>query len=1336
MSAHYDALLEVREFAVAKTGLPRWFWRLSDRAGGLVAESAVDLARDEDAVRARRFRAFLTDPHAFMQHGRFGEPGEERMGRDLGDWLRRTVLTKRIWDGLTAHGPATVLLRLDPNGPEREVIGYPLVLAADGGGSLADRLVTFVHDIDPRRPAAPPDPARETRPLHVVGFFGRTATGEPLDLHAEQSQVLGTIENAAADGRGMDITRRALSYHVTKEQVGEHLGNARRGDNRQEADWAMILHLAGRGTPGTWSVGEGAHEHIPVTAQDLCGKLRGSGNDRRLRLVVMTTRPASSPSLADRLAMFRIPSHTEPEPGVTDSCSAVGGLAVDLAVQLGCPVLAFRHRISDQGAVALMVSLYDQLLTRGLSLPRALAAAIEECRDVLSPLDVAAPVLYGAQACGLTLNPPQPPRADELTYRSAPSLVGHHEPMWSASRVLARLAGDGHNGVVLHGMPGVGKTTCADELISLYQHRYRDVLRHVLGSPGDEPPDEVLRRFLRELLQLPAMRPYLDADGVTVEERLDEVMADDLEFERMSRAVEQRITGNTKEYALVALLDVGELTVARPQDARAVDDGPWRDPRWARLISAMTLPDAPGFRLLVTSPRPLRLDRDRLLDVPMPLPAPAEAFLHAQGLPSLGPLIDAAARDTADDEDRKLIHDVLSRAAGHPGLLRFADTVAGERDGRARLRRLADLDMDPRAWRGKEAEQPPSAWTGIEEWAHETMGCIPEEDPRHLLLLVLSRLRPRDLVLSFVDGGEPGLPAVVWAGLRRRRLGLPPEERTGEEDDGGGLHGETRELDDLVTALARDGLVSRTRRPGSSEVRIRIHPAVALAVDPRRRIGTEDGDVLRSEVDRIACRHTAGLAKRALRRRTHGGTADVLRLISSALPYLERVEDWSTYLLLVAALMTRSRRDRGLSDMVRRLERITGSIPQDDPDPGLSTMAQRLYGVFEDLKRGDRRPGLSALLGTGQGDPDVDGSPLAVAMSVVILSGLRDTGRLAVAERVGGDYLDRLVPGARVGLVASAVEVEVLRVLLDAGRLPEVLDRFPAAAEALADARFRGSVDTHWADGEILRQKLFTIRRDTHVQLAAEASGAAEGVHRDRARADHVLLGRCFVPDGEGTAGAVKRHLHLVEGCLLELEPRLHGDRNELTKLDNDLVAHVHDVELSGDIVLVAMTDSARARVQRAHAGLARAEGNGEAEGTAMKEACYYELNALRLFYAQGTPMDVGACHRRIGDDQLRCEEDRVRRDASAHHMYSALLGELTDAHVLRGREEDRERWRRDPSAPGGVDELCDRLRGAFRSPQDPADVPIEIDPKKFLLRMVDDEQDLASGFRRLLGDS
>ncbi|MET9892850.1 hypothetical protein ABZZ47_22070 [Streptomyces sp. NPDC006465] len=1319
-------MLEVKDFAGADTGLPSWHWRLTDKAG-TSTEYEVDLAREEGASGSRRFRPFLTDPHAFMRHGRFGELGEERIGRDLSEWLRRTILTEALWARLR-DGPATVLLRLDPNGPEREMIGYPLVLAADEEGSLADRLVTFVYDVSgSTRPWAPPR-AVEMRPLHFVGFFGRTATGEPLDLHAEQSQVLGTIENVAADGRGMDITKRALSYHVTREQVGEHLGNARRGDNRPGADWEMILHLAGRGTPGTWSVVDGAHERTPMTARELGGMLRRSDNHRRLRLVVMTTRPASSPSLADRLAMFRIPSHAEPDPDPADSDPPHGGLAVDLAVELGCPVLAFRHRISDQAAVALMVSLYDHLLARGLNLPRALAAAIAACRDVLSPLDIAAPVLYGAQACGLTVSPPEPPRADALSYESAPSLIGHHDPMWSASRVLARLVGDGPAGVVLHGMPGVGKATCADELISQYQHRYRDVLRHAPRSREGESPDEVLRRFLRELLQLPAMRPYLDADTARLEQRLDAVMADGAEFERMSRAVEQRITGNTNEYLLVVLSDVGELIVTRPQDARGTDDGPWRDRRWARLIGAMTLPSARGFRLLITSPRPLRLDQDRLLDVPMPLLAPAEAFLYAQSLTSLGPVITDAARDTSDEKDRKLIHDVLSRAAGHPKLLSFADTVAGEPDGRARLRRLAAMDTE--GWQTHGGEQPPSVWTEIEEWARETIWCIPDEDPRHLLLLVLSRLRARDLVLHLDDGTEPGLLAVVWAGLRRRRRDLPPEQRTGDEETGS-LHGETEELDALVTALARDALVTRTQRPGGFEVRIRIHPAVALAVDPCLGTGVEDGDELRGEVDRIACRHVAGLAKRALRHRTHGGTADALRLIPPALPYLERVEDWSTYLLLVAALMTRSRRDRGLSDMVQRLGRITRSLSRHDSDPGLYTMAQRLYEVFETLERGGRKPGLSALLCTGQGDPDVDGSPLAVAMSVVILSGLRDTGRLAAAKKVGGDYLVRLVPGARIGLVASAVEVELLRVLLDEGRLQEVLDRVPAAVEALADVRFRDSVGTHWADGGILRQKLLTIRRDAHVLLAAESSGAAEGAHRLQARADHIRLEHCFGPDGEGT---VKRHLHMVEGCLLELEPLLQGDRNELTKLDNDLVAHVREVELSGDIVLLAMTDSARARIQRAHASHARADGDQRAEHAAMKAARDYELKALGLFYAQGTPMDVGACHQRMGDDQLRCEVPRLREEATAHHMYAALLGELTEAHVLRGRKEDRRRWRGDSGAPSGVDALCDRLREAFH-PDAPESVPIEMDSKKFLLRMVDDEEELASGFRRLLGD-
>ncbi|WNM31545.1 hypothetical protein RKE30_14570 [Streptomyces sp. Li-HN-5-11] len=1355
MPGDYDALLEVLDFAKDDGGAPRWWWRLTTGRGetSRQTKAAVDLTG-----AGGEYYRFLTDPHGFMWHKRFDETGRANLLRRLGRWLRESVLTQEIWGVLPMDRPSTVLIQLDVDKAEREMLAYPLVLAADEGGSLADRRLTFVHDVGHSRGADQDTRASADAPLHVVGVFNRSKSGEPLDLHAEQCQVFDKVRRIAADGRGLDITRRTLSYHVTHGQLNELASDAKRSMYRRDVGpWQLILHLADRGDPGSWSVAADDPDpqtpssgKSPMSVQDLWAMLQTGGHHQRLRLVVITTRPASSPSLADQLQLFGIPSHVEPEPGTGTEAEAgakpdSGTLAVELARQQGCAVLAFRHRIADQAAVAFLVKLYEYLLARTLALPQAVAAALADCRPAMDTLDAAAPVLYGAEACGLIVNPPLLPKTDEpLEKDSAASLIGHHDPMWTASEIIARIREA--NGVVLHGMAGVGKTTCATELISQYAGTYREVVRYPRkGTRMAADPSEALKGFVEVLLQQEMLQQAMlrraraaGEDGLPAPESL---LADELTFDRFCKDVEENLTEMGTGYVLVFLSDIDHLITRRPRDMHPSPgefppgEGTWLNERWNRLIKAMTEPKSGGFRLLITSPVPLRLDQERMPDVPVPLLAPAEAFLYARSLPRLGRLISDAARDVSGESGRRLVRKVLSRAEGHPGLLRYADDLAGQPGGEDRLRSLAAATVGEL---GQGApEELPEAWRKIEEWADNAMEEVPPGDPRHLLLLVLSRLRPAHRVLYLGDGQAPGLLAEVWAGLRSRRRELSPHGTEVERPEGEARqgNGEVEELSELLDSLSRSCLIDCLHLPGGEQTTIRLQPAVDFAV--RRWHDRIPGDVmaLLAEVDRIAIQHTAGRVKEALRHRTHGRTADVQRLIPEALPYLERVGDWDAWLLLVAVLMARSRRGPGLKAMVRKLKEVADTM-----EPRSSArfeMAQRLSQVFKALDEGDR-PGLSKLLGEGPGEPVVDNSPLAMAMGSGILSGLRDTGRLEVAREVGDDYLRHVRPATRVGLVPSAVEVELLRVMVDQGEVSQALERIPSAFESLADVRFRDAVHADWADGEILRKKLFTIRRDGHALLAEAASAdeAARARHLDQARADHERLAQYFVPEGRNS---VEEHLHLVEGCLLGLDPGLDGDRETLRRYDGELVKRLRAVERSGDVAILAMTDSARARIQRAMARLARERCRPEAEHAAMKEARDYELKALRLFYAQGTPMDIGICHRRIADDQLVCRSPSLRRSTPVHQMFAALLGRLTRAHALGERPSDREEWRRHREEggvlPATVQELCARVREELYG-QGSCPAPGVVEPDTVLRKLVENDEELEEAFRSVTADS
>ncbi len=1353
MSGEYNALLEVVNFSKGESG-PSWRWRISGGEAGETGEFPVEL-RAGTSAENRDYYGFLLDPYAFLRRAGWDRAGEANQLRLLGQWLRTSVLTQGVWDRLPLDRPSTVLLRLDPGGPAREVLGYPLLLARDdtadslNKGSLADRKLTFVHDVtaghsprSSRDRRAGPD-----RPLHLVGLFNRTKTGEPLDLHAEQSQVFGKVRHIAANGTGLDITTRTRSYHVTHEQLKEQMQSARR-DNRQDADnnWQMILHLADRGVPGGWSAAPGRGDRAtksPLAAAELVDMLKSADNDLRLRLVVISTRPASSPSIADQLEMFRVPSHLAPEsptpdrPGTAD-CT----LAVELARTLGCPVLAFRHRIGDQAAVAFLTKVYEYLLKSGMSLPRAVGEALVECGPGLTTLDRVAPVIHGADACGLVVRPPELHMAVPPTLEHPPrSLIGHHDPMWRASAILARI--DGANGVVLHGMTGVGKESCADELISQYAvHEYRHVLRYPpKGRPAGRTPGEALRGFVALLLEQPAIRQAFEKRGLTevpTGEHLDALLADGTAFTRLCDDIEERLTGSNSEYTLVFLSDVGDLIASLPHDQRTpTADGhgstaqsPWLDRRWEQLINAMTRTRAIGFRLLITSPLPLRLDQRRMPDIPVPLLSPAEAFLHAQSLPHLGSLITAAADDMAGEDQRRLVHHVLARAEGHPGLLRSAGEVAAQPDGTQRLHYLATVGIDQLV--KDHAEQVPEAWRLIEEWTAKALACIDRRDAQHLLLLALSVLSPRHRVLHPDDDSAPALLAKVWPKLRilcKRFSHGAPDPKDGE-GKASSTHGEEDEIRGLLQPLADLCLVEL--RANGKQLHIRMHPAVAEAVRRDHATWLDTDGSLTATVLETALRHTADRVKTALRHRTHGRTADALRLIPEAMHYLERTGDWETWLHFVAVRMTRLRNGRGgLDDMLRKLERVADAIGDKGSDQ--FKLAQSLSSVFQDIGE-DREPGLSALLGRGPVDPVVDNSPLAMAMSAGILSGLRDTGRLRRAREVAEDYLRYCRTDDRPSLVADAVEVELLRLTVDEGKLTDALAALETAFETLADVRFRDTVHNRWADGEILRRKLFTIRRDTHALLAEAApkGSDARAGHLELARADHERLARHLRLEG---ADRIEDHLHTVEACLLGLDPRLDvDDWHELQRYDAELGGSLTAVELSKDVIVQAMTDAARARIKRRQGTRSHASGSNLAEHNAMRTARDYELKALRLLYAQGTPMDIGACHRRIGDDQLHCRHQGLRQSTHAHHLYAALLGRLTGAHLLAARDGTHEPWQEERGErPASVADMCrclrDDLWGKGGEPAHGA-----LDPRGLLRRFIADDEELERIFKDLLG--
>ena len=217
-------------------------------------------------------------------------------------------------------------------------------------------------------------------------------------------------------------------------------------------------------------------------------------------------------------------------------------LAKDLAIRLGCSVATFRFPVTDDFALAYFLKLYRFLIASKQPLPRAMAMTLQNLRGQSPALSLIAPALYGIPAADLQLSLPgetvgeSPPGNMTTAWLSgAPPerFVGRDDVMRQAADSLA--IDSGSSGVLLHGMPGIGKTSMARELAFTRDsldpdNRFllmiaHEITRDVNGGIGMTlpnfmdslharisgfPSSEVLKDEQRLRSQLPFMTEYFE----------------------------------------------------------------------------------------------------------------------------------------------------------------------------------------------------------------------------------------------------------------------------------------------------------------------------------------------------------------------------------------------------------------------------------------------------------------------------------------------------------------------------------------------------------------------------------------------------------------------------------------------------------------------------------------------------------------------------------------------------------------------------------------------------------------------------------------------------------
>ncbi|MER5883294.1 CHAT domain-containing protein [Streptomyces sp. NPDC001941] len=624
-----------------------WRWELSDPEGRLLAGHRVRLD-----TGSALYEAF----HDVTGYVRRHAPPDERVRREreilaaLGAWIAAVVLGP-VADALAAAAPALVRVVVPAELPEaRRLCAVPLELARLSGVPLAHLGVSLVMEPEESRREHRPVP--RGRPVRMLALFSQPEGSRALNLRRERMALTELFD---ASDRAVEL--RTLQYGVTRERL-----------RRVLAEGWDVIHLSGHGSPGELLLETAPGGADRVAAGELVDLLAAADG---VSLVTLSACWSAAMTVREQRRALDVPEAGVPAGEDTGSrAHEPGTLPGRLVRRLGCAVVALRYPVADDSAIALSQALYRHLLIEGVALPEALLRAT---RDGGAPLDTGVPALFGSLAAALRL--PAPPRQEPRRAVPGPGdhFVGRVPLMTRAGAALAPLSG--LCGVLLLGMPGIGKTACARELVATHAHAFDGTVwftapeyAEYSATDARSTPAEFAQRL--EDAGVPGLLRLLDDDG-PYEPFLAAVV----------HALEQR--------ALLIVVDRADGLLTRT--------GTWHDERWARLLSALSTRGPAGTsRVVLTArTRPPLPDPCRLRVETVELLLADETLLLARELPYLARLSEGGAPGLAAAVARRRLARLLELTQGHPRLLRLADAQAADPERLAAL-----LATAARAWAG------------------------------------------------------------------------------------------------------------------------------------------------------------------------------------------------------------------------------------------------------------------------------------------------------------------------------------------------------------------------------------------------------------------------------------------------------------------------------------------------------------------------------------------------------------------------------------------------------------------------------------------------------------
>ncbi|URM95131.1 CHAT domain-containing protein [Actinomadura madurae] len=702
-----------------------WRWELTGLGAEFLADHEVRLTAD-----SAEYRAFC-DLH---KHLRVRAARDRRLQHeaeilsDLGRWIADSVFGPDVVAALLFYAPCTVRVLIPEEA--RALIAYPFEAAVFEYASLATAGISLVLEVEAASttPFRPPPKVPVGDRLRVLGLFTVPEGSSALNLRRERRELVQQFGSWAAAGKAVDL--RILQYGVTRERLNDVLAEAEGWD---------VVHISGHGARGALLLERSDGTHDLVTNGDLIEMLRPA--HRRLKLVTVAACHSAARATVDHLGLLGLkPAVRAEDTGEEGDGTAESMLALNLAERLRCAVVGMRFPVVDGFAAYFSKRLYHYMISKGHALPRAVGLALKDAAATTPTpecpaLSRSTPTVIGPSAMDLKIAAPKgrPREFSDLQkmarLEQPERFVGRVGVMARASAALAPESG--RAGVLFHGMAGAGKTSCAQELAYLHSDGFREVVWYQAPPDGSEiggTLGDLAAAFKTQLPRLPDLEP---------------VFQNDTELESFLPALTAFLRD---ERVLIMIDNVESLLTGK---------GGWRDPRWGRLLEAMTAHSGRS-KIVLTSRRP-----------PVDLPASvhveavhslslSESVLLARELPNLRRLIDGD-EGLADDADTKVAARILHLSQGHPKLLELANGQASSLESLKRSLGQAEESWTARGgvpegfFTDEESAADPADYAQIlDSWTES----IVQRLPRHaeLVFHLLSCLQDRDRFLVVVEG--------------------------------------------------------------------------------------------------------------------------------------------------------------------------------------------------------------------------------------------------------------------------------------------------------------------------------------------------------------------------------------------------------------------------------------------------------------------------------------------------------------------------------------------------------------------------------------------------------